>query len=128
MLPRWIHAPACVLTRALFDLGHGVPEARLTWLLDDLGDFLGRAGAKTRLAFLLTMLVVEWAPPLFGTLGRMSRLSPEARARYLARLDASPLSVVLVAPKAMIGLCYCEHPEVLAELGYTPRVGAGAPR
>lgn len=123
MLPRWIHAPACVLTRALFDLGHGIPEARLAWLLDDLGDFLGRAGPKTRLAFLLTMLVVEWAPPLFGVLGRMSRLPPAARERYLARLDASALSVVLVAPKAMLGLCYCEHPEVLAELGYTPRRG-----
>lgn len=121
MLPRFAHAPARALARALFDAGRGIPEARLDWMLADVDDFTGRAGAKTRLGFLAALLVLQWSPLFFGAWGRMSALTPEARDRYLERLDRSALAVLIALPKAVLGLCYYEHPEVVAELGYDGR-------
>lgn len=106
------------LAEALFDRGAGVPADRLEWVLADLGDFLGRAGHKTRTFFLITLALVEWLPLFMGRFGRMSRLSPAARVDYLSRLDASPLAPLLALPKAMVSLVYYEHPEALAETGY----------
>ncbi len=128
MLPRLVHAPVRALTVSLFDAGRGVPDARLDWLLADVDDFTGRAGAKTRTAFLATLLILEWIPVLFGVFGRMSRLEPAARVRYLERVDRSGLAALIAVPKAVLGLCYYEHPDVLEELGYDrrPLIG-GAP-
>lgn len=121
MLPRLAHAPARALAVSLFDAGRGIPAARLDWLLADVDDFTGRAGAKARTGFLATLLILEWIPLLFGVFGRMSRLAPEARVRYLERVDRSGLAALIAVPKAVLGLCYYEHPDVLAELGFDDR-------
>lgn len=121
MLPRIVRAPARALAVALFDTGAGIPATRLDWLLEDVDDFSGRAGAKTRTALVVTLLVLEWLPLLLGLFGRMSRLDPARRLRYLERLDRSELTVLIAIPKAVLGLCYYEHPDVVAELGHDGR-------
>lgn len=118
MLPRFSHRPIRALAESLFDHGAGIPAARLDWLIDDLGDFLGRAGPKTRTFFLVTLMLLEFLPLFFGFFGRMSRLHGEKRVAYLNRLDHSALAALIALPKAMLGLIYYEHPDAVLETGY----------
>lgn len=90
----------------------------MDWLIEDLGDFAGRAGPKTRTFFLLTLMLVEFLPLFFGFFGRMSRLPIEKRLAYLEKLDHSAIAAVIALPKALLGLIYYEHPEALLETGY----------
>jgi hypothetical protein len=121
VLPRFCHRPIRALAESLFDRGQGVPEARVAWMIDDLGDFLARAGGKTRTFFLITVMLLEWLPFLFGRFSRLSRLRVEKRVECLERLDASFLAPLIALPKAMLGLVYYEHPEALLETGYDHR-------
>lgn len=120
VLPSYARAPTAALARGLFDAGAGVPEARLDWLLADLGDFLDGTGAKTKGAFLLTLMIIELLLPLvlLGAPRRFSRLSQERRERLLKKMEEGPFALILALPKAMTCLVYYEHPDALAETGY----------
>jgi hypothetical protein len=118
-LPHFVEAPLGALARGLYDRGEGVPEERLEWAVRDLASFLAHAGPRTTFLLALTTLAVEWLPIFFiGRFARLSRLPPDARARYLEKLDASRLSIALVLPKALLGLVYYEHPDAVRETGY----------
>lgn len=121
MLPGFTTRTTRALVVSLFDTGRGIPEARIEWLLTDLGDFLGHAGTKTRYGFIGLLLALELMTFFFGFFRRFSSLTPDRRQAYLERLEASSLAVLVAAPKAAIGLCYYEHPELVAELGLTRR-------
>jgi hypothetical protein len=91
-------------------------------MLEDAADFLYRAGKKTRYLFLVALFLLEWLAPLYsGRLARMSGLPFEVRVRALERLDATPFSLVLALPKAVLCMIYYEHPDALAETGYDGR-------
>ena len=121
MLPAVTVRTMRALTVSLFDTGGGIPAARIDWLVDDLNDFLGHAGPKTRYGFIGLLLALEFMTFFFGFFRRFSGLSSEARQAYLERVETSSLAVLVAAPKAAIGLCYYEHPELVAELGLTRR-------
>lgn len=119
VLPAPFAAPARALAGCLFDAGRGVPEDRLDFALDDVDDFTRRAGTKTRLAFVASLLLLEWLWPLaFGLFGRFSRLPLARRLHLLERIEETALAPLLVLPKAMLCLVYFEHPEALREIGY----------
>ncbi|MCC7386755.1 MAG: hypothetical protein IT384_33275 [Deltaproteobacteria bacterium] len=127
-MPRAFRRPAVGLAESLFDRGQGLPPERVRWMLDDLADFLGHAGHKTELFFLITLFLIEYLPPLFGRFSRMSRLPLPARVAYLERLDRSRLAALIALPKAMLGLIWYEHPESLLETGYDHQPLLPAPR
>lgn len=119
MLPAPFELTAGALAACLFDHGQGVPADRLRFALVDVDDFTRRAGWKTRLAFLASLLLLEWLWPLaFGFFGRFSRLALERRLHLLERIEDTQLAPLLVLPKAMLCLVYFEHPDALKEIGY----------
>lgn len=122
MLPSYLAGPARALAACLFDAGRGVPEDRLGFALEDVDDFTRRAGKKTRLAFVASLLLLEWLWPLrFGVLGRFSSLPLQRRLHVLERIEDSGLAALLVLPKAMLCLVFFEHPAALKEIGYDAR-------
>lgn len=103
----------------MFDTGDGIPADRLDWLQEDVEAFLAHAGPRTTFLFTLVMVLLEWAPPfVLGRPRRFSKLTPKERLRFLERVDASRLAALIAAPKAVLSLCYYEHPEALRETGY----------
>ncbi len=107
------------LAKGLFDTGAGIPEQRLDWMLQDADAFLSAAGPKTGTLFASVMVALESMPVLLGEgPRRFSKLSPQAQARCLERLERSRLSMLIALPKAVLGLVYYEHPDASAETGY----------
>ncbi len=110
---------ARALALGLFDRGDGISDARLDWLEADVAAFLAAAGPKTSFLFGLVLTAIELLPPWFGAgPSRFSRLAPANRLAFLERLDASRLAVLIALPKAVLSLCYYEHPDALRETGY----------
>jgi hypothetical protein len=118
-VPR-MRAATSALAEALFSSEDGPPPAaRLSWLCDELEDFLGRAGPKARLFFRLSLLAVSvLAPLMIRRLTPLRALPLAARTRALARLEESALALPLFAVKVILCILYYEHPDVAREIGY----------
>jgi hypothetical protein len=98
----------------------GAPTAaRLDWLMLEAEDFLGRAGARTRLLLRLSIFVVSvLAPACLRRFTVLSRLPLRERVRALAHLERSRLGAPLLAVKALLSLLYYEHEDAAREVGF----------
>ena len=111
------------LAEALFSTPEGPPPAeRLDWLERDLGDFFGHVSLRARVLFRACIFAVSiFAPLLVARLPTLSRLSVEERVRAVHAFERTPLSLALLAAKAILSLVYFEHPDAAAEIGWDQR-------
>lgn len=117
------------LAEAIYSRPEGPPPARrLAWLCGEMRDFLEHAGGRSRLVFHGCRLAVSWVAPLaIGRLPPLRRLAVADRVRALGRLEQSPLAMPVLGVKAMLSLCWYEHPESAAEIGFDGACRGTAP-
>lgn len=114
----WL-SEARTFAEALFSTEDGPPpSARLDWLMTDLADFVEQAGPRTAFILKSGLRVANWiAPPMIGKAPPLTKLSVADRCRALDRLEHSAMGLPLLAAKAILCICYYEHPDVLREAG-----------
>ena len=79
----------------------------------------GPAPVTVSLGFRLALFAVTWLSPLLALRPPPLGLwSLPVRTRALERLERTPLSLALLAVKAMLSIPYYEHPDVAAEIGF----------
>ena len=123
---------AAAVAEALFATKAGAPpHDRIVWLCDDVDDFLVHAGPRARLVFRACLWAIATvAPLLVKRLPPFRRLSLERRVEALEHMEAGFLGLAVFGAKAMLCLCYYEHPDALAEIGCSatgPRTAAEDP-
>lgn len=110
------------LAATAFDDGQGVPSERLDWLMREYREFSRSLGAKTRTAFCLAILALQFLPLfVIGVPLPMTWLPGRLRVKYLEKLEAGPLTAIVTATKVPLTMIYFEHPEVMASTGYDGR-------
>ena len=112
-------ARARAVSEALFLTVEGPPPAdRITWLVNELEDFLARAGARTRFVIGLAMLAVAVLAPLASfRLRSLASMDVEERARVLERLE-NVFGPPVLAVKALLCVLYYEHPDAQRHIGF----------
>jgi hypothetical protein len=115
-------ARARVFAEALFSTEEGPPDpARVQWLIDDLRDFLGRAGGNARLVLWACLLACNWLAPLFiRRLPTLAELTPEDRAHALDRVEQTSFGPIALGPKAILCMLWFEHPDTQRETRTEP--------
>jgi hypothetical protein len=108
------------LAEALFATLAGPPPAdRLDWLVQDLDDFLGRSGARSRVLLRLSLLAVSVVAPLMVfRLQPLRALPLDRRTEALERFERSFFALPLFALKAILCVLYYEHPDAAREIGF----------
>ncbi|MFK7989398.1 MAG: hypothetical protein AB8I08_25505 [Sandaracinaceae bacterium] len=111
---------ARVLAEGLFSTDEGPPPlARLDWMEQDLADFFGHTSRRAGWLFRACLVAVTvFAPLLIGRMPGLSRLSVEERVEALERMEQTPLSLALLAAKAILSLVYYEHPDASRAIGW----------
>jgi hypothetical protein len=111
------------IAATLFATDEGPPDgARLDWLLDDLDDFLGRAGARARGLLSLCVAAITWAAPLrVGRVGPFHSLDPASQALALERLEQGTLGLAVFGAKTLLCIVWYEHPVTARGAGYDGR-------
>jgi len=114
---------------AYFSRDEGPPDAeRIEWLVDDFDDFVAHLGRRARGLVVACLLpLTHLAPTLIGRRGRFSQLPLALRIEALDRLEKSPAALSLFALKTIASLCYYEHPEAAAEIGWDRACRGSAP-
>lgn len=99
--------------------GTAPPGERIAWLVDDVDDFVSHLNLRAALLFRLCLFVVSVvAPVLKGRPKRLSALSMNDRLEALEALERSPASLALFGARAILSLCYYEHPDAAREIGW----------
>ncbi len=111
---------ARALAEALFTTHEGPPqEERLSWLVEDLDDFIAQSGKRARFVLWLCLTATSWISPLFAfRVGPLRWLSLETRTRALERLERSVFALALFGAKAILCVLYYEHPDAARAIGY----------
>lgn len=119
-LSRGSRAAARAVAEALFATPAGPPPRdRLEWALAEFDDLVARASGRAATLLRLSLLTLSVAAPLLaGRLPPLARLPVAARVEALRRLERTPLVAALFAVKAMLSICYYEHPDAAREAGY----------
>jgi hypothetical protein len=93
------------------------PPERLSFIRQELEDFLARAGTRSRLMLSFSIRLVAFLAPWFG--GQRRRFASLPLAERVAALGALErrLPEPLLAVKALLCLVYYEHPEAAHEVG-----------
>lgn len=121
-----VHEPtlarARVFAEALFSTESGPPDrARLDWLIEDLRDFLSRAGGNARLVLWACLLACNWLAPLFiRRMPTLADLTPDERALALDRVERTSFGPIALGPKAILCMLWFEHPETQRETRTEP--------
>ena len=100
------------------------PEAsRLDAFVLDVDAYVSHASKMLRLGLLAMLEVIHIAPLfLLWRFATFESLACPDRVHILERMERSrfvPLTLVLVAYKAILCLIYFEHPDELADVGYS---------
>ncbi len=119
-MPQSLRKTARAVAEALFaDETGPPPSARLTWMLDDIDDFLSRSGPRARMVFSASMLALETLAPLtIRRLPPLSRLDRSVRAEAISQFEQTPLGLAVLGAKATLCIVYYEHPDAAAEIGF----------
>lgn len=110
--------------------GTAPPKARLDWMLDDLDDLLGHAGARPRFVVRACLLTITWLVPLLllGRLARFASLTVPERIVALEKTERSPAALAFFALRALTSLVYYEHPDAAKEIGWDQECMGVTPR
>ena len=105
---------------AFFSRDAGPPDAaRLDFFVDDFDDFVANLNPRSRRLVLGCLIpVTRGAPLLVGRPVTLSALPLALRITALERLEKSPGALGLFAIKTLASLCYYEHPDAAAEIGW----------
>lgn len=129
-MPRPIRRAARGVAEALFHADEGPPDpARLEWMLDDIEDFLGRAGVRSQAIFQASITALTALAPL--TVGRplpLFLLPVKTRAKAIERFEQTPLGLAVLGAKATLCIVYYEHPDSAAEIGFDGGCMSGVTR
>lgn len=118
-MPRALRAPTRAFAEALFTTHEGPPPAeRLDWLLDDLDDYLARAGSRAQLIFQSSVVGLQSLAPLaIGKAPPLTRLSLADRVHAIEAVEQSPAGLSVLASKTMLCFLWYEHPDVRRSVG-----------
>ena len=113
---------ARAFAEALFATADGpAPPARIAWLVDDLRDFLGRAGGNARMILQGCLLACDIIAPLFiRRAPTLTDLSVPDRIAALERVEHSALGPIALVPKAILCMLWFEHPDTQRETDTAP--------
>lgn len=106
---------------SFFATDDGPPtDEHLDWTLDELGQLVAHAGTRARLLFRVSVLTMAYLVPLvlLGIPSRFSSLGPDDRLEALHRAESSPAGLAVFLIRAMTSLCFYEHPEGAAAIGW----------
>jgi hypothetical protein len=117
--PREASMFACIADTVVAP-GGALPPLRHTDAVAAFGAGLAAAPAPNRALLRALLYAVEAAPLLLGYGARLRRLSPDARAEALARLEAGPAGPALRPLTALAKLAYYGDDGVSRALGYDP--------
>ena len=119
-LSPWMREASRALAETLFWTEAGPPPAeRLSWLVDDLDDYLARAGTRARSTYLLCLVAVAiLAPMLVRRLPPLQRLDAPSRMAALERAERGVLGLAVFAAKAILCILYYEDTEVAQTVGF----------
>jgi len=108
------------VAEALFSSDAGAPPAeRITWLRSELSDFMGRGTFTGRALFTIAAFAISlFAPLRVGRLPPFRRMPLGKRVHALQVFEASRLSPLLIAVRAILCLLYYEHPDAVVALGF----------
>ena len=98
-----------------------LPAVRDTDAVRTFDVWLARSPRVNRVGLRVLLHLAEVARLLLGAGGRLRRLDPGRRRRWLSRVEHLPFRVLRElarALKTLILLCYYGDPEVMARLGY----------
>jgi len=118
------------IAEAVFSRDGRAPAAeRMSWVEQEMEDFLARAGRRSRTLFVAMVWVTSVLAPLFvGRFTLLHRLPLSERIGALRALEAR-FGEPLLAVKALLCLVYYEHPDAAHDVGFDgacllPRSGA----
>ena len=117
------HRPVVrAFAEALFHHAVPVPEARLDAFAGEVDRFISPASKTLRFGLLLMLDVIRWLPVfVVGKPAFFEDLPLDARITLLERLEHSrltPLTLILVAYKAMMTVLFFEEATELTATGY----------
>jgi hypothetical protein len=120
---------ALALAEALFSTHDGPPPPdRLAWLGDELDDFFGHAGLRSRLSFLLCLESVTRLVPLVRRRPvSFTSLTVQERIEALEQLERTPLALPFFGAKTILCMMYYEHPDAAREAGVDNNCLRGQP-
>ena len=115
-----MRAASEAVAEALFSTEEGPPPSeRLAWLVEDLDDFVARAGARARLVYLLCLVALTFgAPLLIGRLSPIHRLSASDRMEALTRAERGAMGMAVFGAKALLSILYYEHADAARAVGF----------
>lgn len=92
---------------------------RLTTLVEEVFTFVGATSFATRVMLHAALLLLGFAPMLlFASWRPLHRMDPDRRRAMLARIERSPLALVLVPWRTLLVLHLYEDARELARIGY----------
>ena len=118
------HAPLVrALAEAMFAHDREPEASRLDGFVDEVDSYVSHASRTLRFGLLVMLQVIRFAPLLLlWRFATFESLACPDRVHVLERMERSrfvPLTLVLVAFKAILCLVYFEHPDELADVGYS---------
>ena len=110
--------------------GSAPPRERLDWVVRELDDMLGHAGARPRFVVRACLLTITWLVPLvlMGRLARFGQLTVPERIVALERTERSPAALAFFALRAVTSIVYYEHPDAAREIGWDQECMGVTPR
>lgn len=109
------------LVEALLPASDGLPSGLELGVHQRIDEELWSQPDAVRSDLKAALQLIEHGPPLFGSFGRMTSLSPEERVRVFEQMLTSGVDVVVQAGVAFKQLCqifYFTRPEVWPHIGY----------
>lgn len=105
------------VAEALFTGPDGPPPAeRLTFVVEDITDFLRHAGKRGRMIYRLALFAVVWIAPLTRLRRPLHAVPVNERIRRLERIEKTVFGLAFFLVKTILCILYYEHPDAEAEL------------
>ena len=105
------------IAEALFAGPDGPPPAeRLTFILDDITDFLRHAGKRGRMIYRLALFAVVWIAPLTRLRRPLHLVPVNQRIQRLERMEETVFGLAFFLVKTILCILYYEHPDAEAEI------------
>ena len=105
------------VAEALFSTADGPPPAeRMTFILDDVSDFMRHAGKRGRMIYRLALFAVVWVAPLIRLRRPLHMVPVQERIRRLESIEETVFGLAFFLVKTILCILYYEHPDAEAEL------------
>jgi hypothetical protein len=130
-LSPWQTTELRAFAEAFFADEDGPPsDPHLDNTLDELGQLIAHAGARSQLLFGASVLTMAFLVPalLLGRFRRFSRLSFDERLEALHRSERSPAGLAVFLLRALTSIVFYEHPDGARAIRWDQRCLTAPPR